>query len=168
MAGLADLLFGTRANTGAGSQPATQNGLDTSTLQAASPWGNGTNFNTGTPANLLFTSGQQAQQPSSFMQLLQSLMGVKEPQPPSPYGESGFGSPGFQPSPEQAARIQQLSQIFPQSRNVVDVRSVPQTYPQAGLPLQQMGWGMQGALQANPAWPRPAQPQPPMMRYPNQ
>jgi hypothetical protein len=48
MAGLADLLFGTRANTGAGSQPATQNGLDTSTLQAASPWGNGTNFNTGT------------------------------------------------------------------------------------------------------------------------
>jgi hypothetical protein len=51
---------------------------------------------------------------------------------------------------------------------VVDLRQTPQFYPQAGLPLQQMGWGIQGALQANPAWPRPAQPQPPMMRYPNQ
>jgi hypothetical protein len=156
------MLLGAPANTGTGSQSANQNGLDTSTMQAAAPFiGNG--FSLGMPANNLFTSGQQAQQPSSFMQLLQSLMGVKEPQPPSPYGETGFASPGFQPSPEQAARIQQLSQTFPQSRNIIDVRSVPQTYPQAGLPIQQMGWGIQGALQANPSWPRPAQP--PMQRY---
>jgi hypothetical protein len=166
MAGLLDLLL--NSNTGTGSQPsATQNGLDTSTLQAAAPWGNGTNFNAGTPANLLFT--QQSQQPTSFAQLLQTLMGVKEPQPPSPYGPEGFGSPGYQPStPEQAARMQQIAATFPQSRNVVDLRSVPQFYPQSGLPLQQMQWGLQGALQANPSWPRPAQPQPPMMRYPNQ
>ena len=160
MPGLLDMLLGVQAN-----QPAnTGNGPDTSTLQAAAPWGNGTNFNTGTPANLLFTSGQQAQQPFSFAQLLQSLMGVKEPQPPSPYGEQGFGSPGYQAStPEQAARQAALAQTFPASRNVVDLRSVPQFYPQAGSPIQQMGWGIQGALQANPAWPRPAQP--PMMRY---
>ena len=150
MAGLLDMLLGTQAN-----QPAnTGNGPDMSMMQAASPWGNGTNFNTGTPANLLFTSGQQqAQQPSSFMQLLQSLMGVKQPREQP--GDPNFTNLPYQPSPEQIARMQQLTATFPQSRNVVDVRGVPQTYPQAGLPLQQMGWGMQGALQANPYWPRP-------------
>jgi hypothetical protein len=109
------------------------------------------------PANGLFTTGQQTQQPSSFAQLLQSLMGLgaKEPQPPSPYGPEGFASPGYAPTPEQAARQTALAQTFPASRNVVDLRQTPQFYPQAGLPLQQMGWGIQGALQANPAWPRP-------------
>lgn len=158
MAGLLDMLLGAQANTGAGSQSATQNGPDMSMMQAASPWGNGTNFNTGTPANLLFASGQQqAQQPSSFMQLLQSLMGVKQPSTPpgEQPGDPNFTNLPYQPSPEQIARMQQLTATFPQSRNVVDVRGVPQTYPQAGLPLQQMGWGMQGALQANPYWPRP-------------
>jgi hypothetical protein len=47
---------------------------------------------------------------------------------------------------------------------VVDLRQTPQFYPQAGMPLQQMGWGIQGALQANPSWPRPNPG--PMMRYP--
>ena len=164
MAGLLDLLLGALAN-----QPAnTGSGPNMSTLQAAAPFiGNGFNMG-GMPANGLFTSGQQAQQPLSFAQLLQSLMSAKEPQPPSPYGPEGFASPGYAPTPEQAARQAALAQTFPASRNVVDLRSVPQFYPQSGLPLQQMQWGMQGALQANPAWPRPAQPQPPMMRYPNQ
>jgi hypothetical protein len=164
MAGLLDMLLGAQANPGTGSQSANQNA---STLQAAAPFiGNG--FNMGMPANGLFTTGQQAQQPLSFAQLLQSLMSAKEPQPPSPYGPEGFASPGYAPTPEQAARQAALAQTFPASRNVVDVRSVPQFYPQSGLPLQQMQWGLQGALQANPSWPRPAQPQPPMMRYPNQ
>ena len=108
-------------------------------MQAASPWGPGTNFNTGTPANLLFTSQsrQLPQQPSLFMQLLTSMMGInkdpqqpKEPYPPEePYGAAGFGSPGYQPTPEQAARMQQLTSTFPQSRNVVDLRQTPQPYP---------------------------------------
>jgi hypothetical protein len=125
MAGLLDMLLGAQANTGAGSQSATQNGPDMSMMQAASPWGNGTNFNTGTPANLLFTSGQQqAQQPSSFMQLLQSLMGVKQPSTPpgEQPGDPNFTNLPYQPSPEQIARMQQLTATFPQSRNVVDVR----------------------------------------------
>ena len=153
MPGLLDMLLGAQANTGTTGN--TGNGPDTSTLQAAAPFvGNG--FNMGMPANL-FTTGQQAQQPFSFAQLLQTLLGVKQSQPPSPYGAEGFGAPGFQPSPEQAARMQQLSQIFPQSRNVVDVRSIPQFYPRM-LPQQQMTQGIQGALQANPSWPRPASP----------
>jgi hypothetical protein len=57
---------------------------------------------------------------------LQSLMGVKEPQPPSPYGESGFASPGYAPTSEQAARQTALAQTFPPSRNVVDLRQTPQ------------------------------------------
>jgi hypothetical protein len=150
MAGLADMLLGAPANTGTGSQSANQNA---STLQAAAPFiGNG--FNMGMPANNLFTSGQQAQQPSSFAQLLQSLMGVKEPQPPSPYGESGFASPGYAPTQEQAARQAALAQTFPQSHNVVDLRQTPQFYPRM-LPQQQMTQGIQGALVANPYWPRP-------------
>jgi hypothetical protein len=160
--GLLDMLLGAQAN-----QPAnTGNGPDTSTLQAAAPFiGNGFNMG-GMPANL-FTAGAQAQQPSSFMALLQSLMGVKEPQPPSPYGESGFASPGYAPTPEQAARQAALAQTFPASRNVIDLRQTPQFYPRQ-LPLQAMGTGLQNAMIQNPQWPRPAQPQPPMMRYPNQ
>jgi hypothetical protein len=97
--GLLDMLLGAPANTGTGSQPANQNGPSASTLQAAAPFiGNG--FNLGMPANGLFTTGQQAQQPLSFAQLLQSLMSAKEPQPPSPYGPEGFGSPGYAPTPE--------------------------------------------------------------------
>ena len=150
MPGLLDMLLGAQANTGTGSQSANQNGTSPSTLQAAAPFiGNG--FNMGMPANL-FTSGQQAQQPLSFAQLLQSLLSAKEPQPPSPYGETGFASPGYAPTPEQAARQAALAQTFPASRNVVDLRQTPQFYPQQLLPIQ----GMMQGMQANPAWPRPS------------
>jgi hypothetical protein len=95
---------------------------------------------------------------------LQSLMGVKQPPNSGEQLENpNFNNAPYQPTPEQIARMQQLTATFSQSRNLVDLRSVPQFYPQSGLPLQQMGWGVQGALQANPSWPRPAQP--PMQRY---
>ena len=158
MPGLLDMLLGAQANTGPGSQSASQTA---STLQAAAPFiGNGFSLG-GMPANGLFTSGAQAQQPS-FAALLQSLMSAKEPQPPSPYGPEGFGSPGYAPTPEQAARQAALAQTFPASRNVVDLRQTPQFYPRT-LPQQQMTQGIQGALTANPYWPRPAQG--PMQRY---
>jgi hypothetical protein len=161
VAGLLDMLLGTQAN-----QPAnTGNGPDTSMLQAAAPWGNGTNFNTGTPANLLFTAGATAPQQNSFAQLLQTLMGMGVKQPPNSgeqLADPNLNNLPYQPSPEQVARQTALAQTFPASRNVVDLRSVPQFYPQTGMPLQQMGWGIQGALAANPAWPRPAGPSMPM------
>jgi hypothetical protein len=150
MAGLADILFGTPANTGTGSQSANQNGPSASTLQAAAPFiGNG--FSLGMPANGLFTTAPQPTQ-NSFAQLLQSLMSAKaEPSPPD---TNGFNSP-YQPSADQAARIQQLAATFPQSRNVVDVRQTPQFYPQQPLPIQGMMQGAMQGIQANPYWPRP-------------
>jgi hypothetical protein len=115
-----------------------------------------TSFLQGTP---------QAGSPTSLMGLMQNLWGVKQPAPTPPYDDANFFNLPFQSSPEQLARMQQLAQIFPQSRNVID-RTTPmgqmESYPRP-LPLQQMGQGLQGALVANSAWPMPARG--PMMRY---
>jgi hypothetical protein len=116
------------------------------------------------PLTFLQGTPQAAAQPS-LMQLMQNMRGVKQPAPMPPYDDANFFNLPFQSSPEQLARMQQLAQIFPQSRNVIDrtgTMGQMESYPKP-LPLQQMGWGIQGALQANPAWPRPNPG--PMQRY---
>ena len=103
--------------------------------------------------------------PPSLMQLMQGMMGIKQPAPTPPYDDANFFNLPFQSSPEQLARMQQLAQIFPPSAHVIDrtgAMGQMESYPRP-LPLQQMGWGLQGALAANPAWPQPARG--PMQRY---
>jgi hypothetical protein len=157
-------MFNAQPNTGSNSTP--QNAAQPSLMQLmqgmfgakqpnAPPY-NDPGFN-----NLPFQSSPEQ---LARMQQLQTLMGVKQPPNSGEQLENpNFNNAPFVPSQEQAARMAQLTSTFPQSRNVVDLRQTPQFYPQAGLPLQQMQWGLQGALQANPAWPRPAQP--PQQRY---
>jgi hypothetical protein len=152
VAGLLDLLLGT--NTGTGSQ-ANQSGPNAATLQASSPWGNGTNFNTDTPANLLFTSGQQAQQSSPFMALLQQLSGgvpFKQFPKEDPAQQEGTYSafaatPQWTPSPEQSQRLSQWESLLPSSGSgsIEDRRDVPELGRPPQLPAAMLG---QGALQA--------------------
>ena len=94
----------------------------------------GNGFNTGTPANLLFTSGQQAQQPSSFAAAAaksdgrQSNHSHHRPTGNNlkiPIWQSGLTS-HRQSRPLGCSSLQRH---FPQSRNVVDLRQTPQFYP---------------------------------------
>jgi hypothetical protein len=129
MAGLLDLLGGP-ANTG----------------------NNGTGFS---PAFAgAGSSAQQAAPPPSLMPLMQQLWAAKST--PAAYDEpNDFVNSPYRPSPEQAARMAQLGQIFPHSRNVVD-RTQPgvlEAYPQQPLPVQQMNQGLWGAMMQNPTWP---------------
>ena len=101
--------------------------------------------------------------PQTLTSLLQNMFGVKPPASSPPYDDPNFNSLPFVPSQEQLARMQQLSQLFPQSRNVIDRRNALEAYPQQPLPIPQMGQGVMQSMINNSAWPRPAQP--PMQRY---
>ena len=113
-----------------------------------------TSFLQGTPQNAA---------PQSLMTVLQNMWGVKQPAPTPPYWDDSFFNLPFQSSPEQLARMQQLAQIFPQSRNVIDRRNALEAYPQQPLPITQMGQGVMQSMINNSAWPRPNPG--PMQRY---
>jgi hypothetical protein len=124
--------------------------------QALSPMMAGNGFNPASPQ-----TPQAA--PPSLMTLLQGMFGVKPPASSPPYDDPNFNAVAYQPSTEQLMRMKQLSQLFPQSRNIIDRRNALEAYPQQPLPIPQMGQGVMQSMINNSAWPRPNLG--PMQRY---
>ena len=148
MAGLLrTCLFGAQANTGTGSQPANQNGLDMSTLQAAAPWGNG---RISTRARRQTSSSRQARpNKTRSLQLLQSMMGMARSNNPNRKTRCSrkepirlsHATPQWQPSPEQSQRLAQWENLLPSSSSgsIEDRRDVPELAHPPQLPAAMLG-----------------------------